>query len=360
MTRAPRSGRTQGSGGITVAVTRAASPLGRSVCRQLAGAAGVRQVVALDAARPRVGGVRWRRVGPTDAGLSAALRRVDVLMHLAAVVDPDLDRAAQRRQTTTSASVALMAAAANNVGHIVVVSSARLYGARADNPVPLADDAPLRAEPDAGVLGDLLEVENYLRDAVRAFPHLRVAVLRPAAVVGPGLDDTVAGPLDGPRLLVVRGSCPRWQFCHLDDLASAVEAVIAAGLAGPVTVASDGWLEQAELERALGRRRLELPADVAFGAAARLHALGVTAESAGQLAYLMHPPVVASGRLRALGWRPRHTNAEALASYAAGRPILPARPRVTAKGATAAAGATVALVGTAALVRRARRRRQAR
>lgn len=352
MTPRPRSEAAGRPGGLTVAVTGASSPVGRAVCRRLAGAADVRQVLALDAARPRVGGVRWRRVDPTDPALSSALRRVDVLVLLAVGADPDLDRAGQRRRTTVGASVALMAAAANAVGHVVVVTSARVYGAHADNPVPVADDAPLRAEPDGGPLGDLLEVESYLHQAVGT-----VAVLRPASLVGPGLDDTVGGPLDGPRLLVVRGSRPRWQFCHVEDLAAAVEAVVAARLTGPVTVASDGWLEQAEVERVLGRRRLELPADVVFGAAARLHALGVTAEPPGQLAYLMHPPVVGSARLRALGWRPRYTNAEALASHAAGRPVFPVRRRVTARGATAAVGATVALVGTAALVRRARRRR---
>jgi hypothetical protein len=70
--------------------------------------------------------------------------------------------------------------------------------------------------------------------------------------------------------------------------------------------------------------------------------------------------VVAADRLAAVGWRPSHTNAEALASYAEGRPVVPARSLITAKRAAAAGGAAAgaaALVGTAALVRRVRKRR---
>jgi nucleoside-diphosphate-sugar epimerase len=182
-------------------------------------------------------------------------------------------------------------------------------------------------------------------------------VLRPALLVGPGVDHAAAGLLDGPRLLAVRGARPHWQFCHIEDLASAMATTVLSGLSGPMTVASEGWLDQDDVERVLDRRRVELPASVAFGAAARLHAIGVSTP-ASELSYLVHPWVVGSERLREAGWKPGHSNLEALTAYAAGRPAGPRRLRIDAKGATAAAGATVALVGTAALVRRARRRRR--
>ncbi len=47
--------------------------------------------------------------------------------------------------------------------HLVVVTSAMTYGALPDNPVPLPEDAPLRAEPDEGLVGDLLAVEEVLQ-----------------------------------------------------------------------------------------------------------------------------------------------------------------------------------------------------
>jgi nucleoside-diphosphate-sugar epimerase len=356
MARPLRSGRNTG---LTVAVTGASDQIGTAVCRRLAAADGVRQVVALDTRRPNVQGVTWRRADPSDPALASSLHRVDVLVHLAVSTDPDLDRSEQRHLNIRAAQVALTAAAATGVRQVLLLSSARVYGANPDNPVPLPEDAPLRAQPDASVLGDLLEIERLTRRTERAYPQLGIAVLRPALLVAPGLAHAASGLLDGPRLLAVRGARPHWQFCHVDDLAAAIETVVVHGLKGPVTVASDGWLEQQEVEKALGRRRVELPASVAFGTAARLHAIGVTTGPASELAYLVHPWVVGAERLRAAGWSPGYTNAEALATYAAGRPIVPQRIRINAKGATAAAGATVAVIGAAALVRRARKRRKA-
>lgn len=355
---APAPPRPARSAGKVVAVTGAAGQLGTAVCRALVGAEGVRQVVGLDDSRPDVAGVTWRRADPGDPALSGALRRVRVLVHLAVQDDPEADRADQRAANVRRASVALTAAAAAGVRHVVLLSSARVYGAHADNPVPLPEDAPLRAEPEASLLGDLLEIERLARRAARVYPAMTVTVLRPALLVGPGLEHAAAGLLDGPRLLLVRGASPHWQFCHVDDLSTAVATVVRAGLGGAVTVASEGWLEQADVERALGRGRVELPAPVAFGTAARLYSIGLTTGSAAELSYLVHPWVVGSERLRAAGWTPAYGNAEALDSWAQSRPAGPRRVRIDARGATAAAGATVALVGTAALVRRARRRRR--
>jgi nucleoside-diphosphate-sugar epimerase len=340
--------------GLVVAVTGAAGHLGVTVCRALVQTVGIKQVIGLDTVRPPVEGVTWRRADPADPALAGSLRRVDALVHLAVDSDPGSDRTVQRNANHRAASIALTAAAAAAVRKVVLVTSARVYGAHADNPVPLPEDAPVRAQPENTVLGDLLEIERL---AARSYPGVSVAILRPALLLGPGFEHAAAGLLDGPRLLAVKGARPHWQFCHVEDLATAVATTLVAGLDGPLTVGADGWLDQAEVERALDRRRIELPAPVAFGTAARLHAIGVSTP-ASELSYLVHPWVVGSERLREAGWKPVHSNLEALAEYASGRPVGPRRLRIDAKtGATAAAGATVAIVGTAALVRRARKRR---
>ena len=47
-----------------------------------------------------------------------------------------------------------------------------VYGARPDNPVPLAEDAPLGADPDGSVVGDLLEIEQLARALAAANPGM--------------------------------------------------------------------------------------------------------------------------------------------------------------------------------------------
>src|SRR5215470_9347392 len=71
------------------------------------------------------------------------------------------------------------AAAAGQVGRVILVTSAIVYGARPDNPVPLEETAPLRADPDGSVAGDLLEIEHLARRSPRVHPGLSVTVVRP-------------------------------------------------------------------------------------------------------------------------------------------------------------------------------------
>ena len=237
-----------------------------------------------------------------------------------------------------------------------------VYGAHPDNAVPLDEDAPLRATSDGSVVGDLLEIEALAERAVTAHAGLAVTVVRPAILVGAGLDTVLTRHFESPRLLVLRGSSPHWQFCHVDDAADALVLAALGRVTGAVTVASDGWLDQREVEALSGRGRVELPASMAYGTAERLHRLGLTPAPASELHYVTYPWVVSSARLREVGWRPAYDNVTALQvllDEIAGHHALVARRIGRRETATlGAAGATVAVLGTAALVRRARKRRR--
>jgi hypothetical protein len=187
-----------------------------------------------------------------------------------------------------------------------------------------------------------------------------VTVLRPAALLGPEDDTVITRHLEAPRLQVVLEAKTRWQFCHLADLADAVAVAVGQGLVGPLTVGCEGWLDQDEIERLSGLRRVELPATLAFGTAERLHRLGVLPAPVSDLAYVVHPWVVASSGLRAAGWVPAHDNATCLVELleqVRGHHAVAARRLDRKDAALGAAGAAVALVGTAALVRRRRGRK---
>jgi nucleoside-diphosphate-sugar epimerase len=251
------------------------------------------------------------------------------------------------------------AAAAVGAGRLIVVTSAMVFGARPDNPIPLPDDCELRADPDDGLVGDVLEIERVLARTPRAHPGLALTVIRPAALAGPGVDTSVTRHFEAPRLVLIRGADTRWQFCHLDDLGSAVVTALEAGLDGELTVASDGALSEVEVETQSRMRRLEVPQGLAFATVERLHRVGVLPTPAGELAYVVHPWVVGSQRLAEVGWRPAHQNAGCLAEVleqAGGRHSMAGRRVDRRDAAVGAAGAAVALVGTAAILRQARSR----
>jgi nucleoside-diphosphate-sugar epimerase len=345
-----------------VAVTGAARGVGQALAVQLAESPLIDRVVAIDDHRGDAARVTWRVADVRDPTLAARLAGVDVVVHAdmdtSAVTEPRQRRALNVR----GAQTVLTAAAAERVGRVVLVTSAMVYGARPDNPVPLPEDAPLLADADGSVAGDLLEVEEIARRSRRVNPGTAVTVVRPAGLVGDGVDTLLTRHFEAPRLLAVRGCAPRWQFCHVDDLVSALELAAVGDVTGDFAVGCDGSLAQDEVEELSGLKSIELPARLTFGTAQRLHRLGVTPAQAGELRYMVYPWVVDCAALRAVGWRPSYDNASALTALlaaragrhaVAGRRIARKDAALTAAGA---AGTAAAVLGTAAIVRRARRK----
>ncbi|MFF7641227.1 NAD-dependent epimerase/dehydratase family protein [Streptomyces canus] len=348
--------------GPVVAVTGAASGIGALLTERLAASEEIKQVIALDERRGECAAALWHILDVRDPAIAEKLRGADVVVHLALDLDLETDPAARTAYNVRGTQTVLTAAAAAGVHRVVLCTSAMVYGALPDNELPLSEDAELRATAEATGVGDLLEIERLARRAPRAHPGLNVTVVRPAVLVGGGTDTALTRYFESPRLLVVAGSRPAWQFCHVEDLCSALEHAVLEKADGELAVGCDGWLEQEEIEELSGIRRMELPSAVALGAAARLHRIGLTPSPAGDLAYTMYPWVVSGSRLHDAGWRPRWTNEEVLAvllEEVAGRHTVAGR-RLGRKDATAAgaAGATVALLGAAAVVRRARKARR--
>lgn len=357
-----RARRSNGAGRV-VAVVGAASGVGRVLAARLAAARDdVRRVVAIDTERGDLDGVIWRVLDYTDPSLVSRLSGCDTVVHTAVDVDVSDDPGKRSRHNVRGTQAVLTASAAAGVGRVVVVTSAMVYGATPDNAVPLPEDAPLRATEDGALLSDLLQIEALCERATSSHRGLAVTVVRPAIVVGPEVDTVFTRHFEAPRLLVIRGTSPVWQFCHLDDLAAALELVALTDIDGPLAVGCEGWLTQDEVETLSGRARIELPGSFAYGATERLHRLGLTPAPASELHYVTNPWVVTAERIRAAGWRPEYDNAlvlEALMAEVAGRHAVASRRIGRKETATiGAAGATVAVLGTAAVVRRARRRRR--
>ncbi len=252
----------------------------------------------------------------------------------------------------------LTAAAAAGVRRVILRSSAMVYGALPDNPVPLPDSAQLRAVPDGSLVADLLEIES-LAAAPPARTPACTTVLRPAIVTGPGVDTVFTRHFEA-RLLVVKDTEPCWQFCHPRTWPERWRTwPCTRSIEAPTTwraLAADQ--EQVEV----GSRVAPMPpAGLALGAAERLHRLHLTPAPATDLQYVMHPWAVSAGRPRPASNRSTGTRRPSRRCSTRWPATTPRWPGASVKDAAAslgAAGATVALVGTAALVRRARKKRR--
>jgi nucleoside-diphosphate-sugar epimerase len=238
----------------------------------------------------------------------------------------------------------------------VLLSSAAVYGAWPNNPVPLTEDAPVRPNPGFGFAAQKAELERLAGEWADDHPGTTLAILRPAVP----MDSERSGFLStvlGVRAAVATGEPDvPVQFVHLDDLADAVVHVAVNKLDGVFNVAADGWISASEARALAGAPpRVRVPDRV------RTLLARFARTRAGAAPYTLHPWVVASDRLKATGWSPVHSNEETVVDTTEGMPwsrLSPQRKQELAL-AGSALGIVGLLVGAIAIVRGVRRRRRA-
>lgn len=329
-------------------MTGGAGALGRAVIDALLALPRPPAVIGMDTPRRHVPGAVWRAADVRDPTLASQLAGVGTVVHLATDRSTTTDAAERRAINGRGTEVLLAACESAGVSRVVLLTSAMVYGARATNPVPLDEDAPVLADAD-GLVGDWLAMEH----AAAASP-LDVTVVRPASLVGDVSDSLLPGLFEAVRLLAIRDARCHWQLCHVEDVVAALVAAALGDVTGAVTVGCEGWLDREAVERISGLRSVVVPWSVARVTASRLYRVGALSSPPSDLQYLAEPWVVGSQRLRAAGWAPRWDNEAALREHLrmlgprVGRGLL----IVDRKDATrAAAGATLAVIGSLALAR---------
>jgi nucleoside-diphosphate-sugar epimerase len=255
---------------------------------------------------------------------------------------------------------ALDAAGGASVERIVLVSSALVYGAWSNNPLPLTEDAPLRPNPDLPTAVEAGEVERLAMEWRDDHPGTTLVVLRPTVVVGDDTPSWLAKGVAAARRLRSAEDEPPGQYVHVDDVVAAIDIALAHPGDAVFNVAPDGWIPGAELRALAGGPRLRLPERAAARlATARWH-VGLSPAPPGVLPYGIHPWVIANDRLRAAGWAPSHTNEEAFVAGHRAGPLATLSPRRRQEIALGGAGAILA-AGIGGLVlmllRRGRRTR---
>ena len=174
--------------------------------------------------------------------------------------DGDFEKSLQAKQPLRRARIEesaeriILDAVIAQVPHVIVLSSAMAHGAQPHREI-IYDHTPTRELTD-GFVGDILHFEQSLQrallNATQGAGGPKVTFLRPAALVGPGIDTLITRHFEAPRLLTLKDGSRNWQFVHIDDVAQAVGMVIEKGLlgtlvVGAVTAAQPAQVVQADL-----------------------------------------------------------------------------------------------------------------
>ena len=331
-------------------VTGAAGSIGRRVVARLVRDHPGAEVVAVDKAYPGPvpDGVVAKQIDLAVGDLTSLFAGADSAVHLASPMRADsADPAAADLEMALLHRV-LDGLTLSGVGHLVLLSSAMVYGAWEGNPVPLTEDSPARPNSDFGWAVQRHRIEQ-LSSEWGAGPGRAVTLLRPAAVVTEDHLGHLARALHAAQVVVRADRDAPVQYLHADDLAGAVAAALDAVYDGPLNVAPDGWISAQDLAELEGPRpRLRVPPSVARRVSNLGWRTGLASTPPGVVPYTTFSWVVANDRLRELGWKAAHTNEEAwVVSHEPG-PIerLPARRRQKLLLAAAAA----AVIGVISLV----------
>jgi nucleoside-diphosphate-sugar epimerase len=343
---------------VKVIVTGAAGSIGSRLCRRLAELGFA--VVALDRDNaPRSPAIDHRRVDLTKAKLAPLFAGGEALIHLGSRFRLDGDEPSVAAVPLRLAERVLEGAGEAGIGHVIVMSSAMVYGAWPNNAVPLTEDAPVRPNPDFAFAVQLAELERRALEWRASEGNRALTVLRPAPLVADEEPSRVARLLRSVATVRTDEGDASAQYLHIDDLVSAVVTALHHRIDGVLNVAPDGWISP----EALGALAYPGPRPIlprwAVDALARVRwRFGLAAAPPGLVPYTVHSWVVANDRLRSIGWQPANTNEEAYVLGHQPRAFdrLNARRRQQlALGATAAVIA--ALIGTVtALIVRHRRR----
>jgi nucleoside-diphosphate-sugar epimerase len=220
----------------------------------------------------------------------------------------DADARASRRESALAGLGATLDAHPQ-VDHLVLVSSAMVYGAYVNNPVPLTEDTVLRPDVEFAYARQLGAVEQLVDDWRRSVAGRAVTVLRPAISMAADGTSGLASALAAGMGQRMGENDPPAQFLHLDDLASAVVLAVERRLDGVYNVAPDGWIP-GERVRALAGAvpRVKLPDRVSEVITNLRWRFQRGPIPPGLRGYTRSPWLVANDRLRAEGWQPTVTN----------------------------------------------------
>jgi UDP-glucose 4-epimerase len=304
----------------TVCITGTSRYWGERLARKIEGEGKIRSVIGLDTERPsaRFRNVRTFLVDFKDPSLVDLLRRerVKTAVHLYFV--PKTRRSEMAFQDNVLGTMNFLSACAKaGVRKIVFKSSARVYGARADNPLYLREDRFLRADPVFQYTRDLLDIELYANGFRRRHPKITFTTLRFCGVVGPTAKSPWTLYLRERLVPTLLGFDPLVQVVHEDDVLEVLHHATKGTYRGSYNVAADGVFYLSQAIRRAGR----IPAPVLTPLTSPLlrmaRAAGFTRFAPFELDYLRFPWLVDTARLRdEMGFRPRWTGADALRSFA--------------------------------------------
>ncbi|NNG20792.1 NAD-dependent epimerase/dehydratase family protein [Naumannella sp. ID2617S] len=247
-----------------VLVTGVSRDLGARFARSLA-AAGEREVIGLDATAPthELGRAAYVRADLRSPVLSRVVveHQVDTVVHLGLSAEGSSRAAVKEANVIGTMQLLAGCQKAPSVRKVVLLSTGAVYGAGPLDPARFTEEMVGRHPARGGFARDAMEAEGYLHGVGVRRPDVVRTILRPANLIGGGVDSPLTRWLSLPVVPRPLGYDARLQFLHPADAVAALEAVTLHDVPGRFNVAAPDVLTLSQVLGVLGRPWLGVPGD---------------------------------------------------------------------------------------------------
>lgn len=302
----------------TFCITGVSGYIGGLLARKLA-ANQEHRVIGIDINPPLdAGPIRFFESDIRDKGIAEILEaeKVDVLIHLAFYTLPEGDAREARSVNIIGTKNILRATGKAKVRRFVLASSAAAYGSHADNPVPMAESQPLRANDFFYYSAHKAEQEKLTGAFAGQHPQTETIILRPCVLIGPHINNPTGDSLKEKILIFIKGRQPPIQLIHEDDAAQAFYLAAIGTGTGVFNVAAPGTVTYPELAGLMNKKIILLP----FGLLAALATvgkwLGVSPVSGTTLKFIRNPIVIDPDKFaNHFGFKPKYDSRAAFVNF---------------------------------------------
>jgi UDP-glucose 4-epimerase len=300
-------------------ITGGSGYIGTRLTQILAEREETEQIVNVDVRPPEAGLAKATFVSGDvrdGASIRSLLEReeIDCLIHLAFILDPIRDEARMYDVDVNGTVAVLRAASEAGTGQIVVTSSATAYGAFSDNPEPIAEDWPVRGQPDFAYARDKADMDRLCQLWAADHSDRVMTIVRPSIVFGPSVKNYIVRSFENqPFFPHLDGVDTNMQLIHEDDLVAGLIALIEKKEGGAFNFAGDGTMTWRECAEMIGTKTRKMSFKTAYAISkwSWLLRLPRTLAPPGNLHFIRWPWVVSNEKLKTVtGWEPQHDTRE--------------------------------------------------
>lgn len=142
----------------------------------------------------------------------------------------------------------------------IIVSTYHVYGALADNPVFIDEEAHLKASIKYPELRDVVEMDLFSTNWMwKNQAKIETVVLRPCSIIGPNIRNSMCLYLTSPYAPIGADFNPMFQFIHEYDMANVVIRALEKVPTGIYNIAPSEVISIKEARKVIGQPSIPVP-----------------------------------------------------------------------------------------------------